>query len=81
MEEYLSKNRTNRRLQKPDGTVFNGLTRLNFSCHRRTIATIRRLTISCPDLADFKKPFKSKILSGVKSSVPFSGKHCCARRK
>ncbi|WP_133061267.1 hypothetical protein [Paraburkholderia hospita] len=81
MEEYLSKNRTNQGLQKPTETVFNGLTRLTSGCHRRATATMRQLTAPHPAHVEFKKAFKTKILSDVNPSIPFFGKHCCARRK
>jgi hypothetical protein len=81
MEQYLSKNRMNRGLQKPLKTVFNGLTRLTLSCHRRATATMRQLTTSVALAINLKKAFKSKILSGGNSSIPISGKHCCVRRK
>ncbi|HWT39498.1 MAG TPA: hypothetical protein VN289_24660 [Paraburkholderia sp.] len=63
MEQYLSKNRMNRGLQKPMKTVFSGLTRLVSNCHRRATATMLQLTPAPPPAPISKKPLKAKYLA------------------
>jgi hypothetical protein len=77
LEQYLSRNRMNRRLQAPMKTAFSGLTRLTEDRLRRTSATIGHPERMKLDYANFEKSFKSRILKTPNLSIPIFGNYCC----